>query len=175
MNTWKTRIQYTWIFHSGEGGQHSKRVKSNRIHCSCSNTHRLSRVYLGTSKRFFHIHLNNARTQFINERTENLLINSVDQSAHRRSVCVWIVVRNDSKISAQEQVNSRRIRKWKWKLTSWSCFLSGTLLFCKIRITFLAPATTAASIRSRWSNSSIRSSNGVSKSRPPLSPFSSAT
>lgn len=65
--------------------------------------------------------------------------------------------------------------KWKWKLTSWSCFLSGTLLFCKIRITFLAPATTAASIRNRWSNSSIRSSNGVSKSRPPLSPFSSAT
>lgn len=60
-------------------------------------------------------------------------------------------------------------------LTSWSAFLSGTLLFCSIRITFLAPATTAASIRKRCKSSSMRSSSDVSNSRPPLSPFSSVT
>lgn len=59
-------------------------------------------------------------------------------------------------------------------LTSCSAFLSCTLLFCKIRITFLAPATTAASIRKRCNSSSMRSSKDVSKSHPLLSPFSSA-
>lgn len=47
--------------------------------------------------------------------------------------------------------------------TSVKAFLSATLALCKRRITFLAPSTTAASIRKRCRSSSTLSSNANSK------------
>lgn len=60
-------------------------------------------------------------------------------------------------------------------LTSWSAFLSIVLLLCKVRMTFFAPSTTAASILKRWRSSSMRSSSDDSScSWDRISPFSAA-
>lgn len=62
----------------------------------------------------------------------------------------------------------------KWHLlTSCRAFLSIVLLLWSVLITFLAPSTTAASIRNRWRNSSILSSSDDSSCSADLvSPFS---
>lgn len=57
----------------------------------------------------------------------------------------------------------RRVIEMKWYVTSVKAFLSATLALCKRRITFLAPSTTAASIRKRCRSSSTLSSNANSK------------
>ena len=68
----------------------------------------------------------------------------------------------------------KRIKSIKKNLlTSCKAFLSIVLVLCKVLITFFAPSTTAASIRNRWRNSSMRSSNVVSSCSFDLSsPFS---
>lgn len=61
-------------------------------------------------------------------------------------------------------------------LTSCNAFLSIVLVLCSVLITFLAPSTTAASIRNRCLSSSMRSSSDDSRCSLDFnSPFSAET
>lgn len=83
-----------------------------------------------------------------------------------KTTLCWIAIYFRQNLTASQ--HNIAVMQIKQDLTSWRAFLSATFELCNSRMTFLAPSTTAASIRNRWRSSSTRSSRpGCSKFLPP--------